>query len=57
MRNVGLPIAVANAMPEVKEVAVLETKAAGGHGAVREALNFIMNAQGKLEGIVNSIGG
>jgi 3-deoxy-D-manno-octulosonate 8-phosphate phosphatase (KDO 8-P phosphatase) len=44
-------------MPEVKEVAVLETKTAGGHGAVREALNFIMNAQGKLEGIVNSIGG
>lgn len=57
MRKVGLPIAVANAMPEVKEVAVLQTEAAGGHGAVREALNFIMNAQGKLEGIVNSIGG
>ncbi|OBQ50129.1 KdsC family phosphatase [Halodesulfovibrio spirochaetisodalis] len=57
MRKVGLPIAVANAMPEVKKIAVLHTEASGGHGAVREALNFIMNAQGKLEGIANSIGG
>lgn len=57
MRAVGLPIAVANAMPEVKEIAVLQTEASGGHGAVREALNFIMHAQGKLEGIINSIGG
>lgn len=57
MKKVGLPIAVANAMPEVKDVAVFHTDAAGGHGAVREALNFIMKAQGKLEEIVNSIGG
>ncbi|SIN78881.1 KdsC family phosphatase [Halodesulfovibrio marinisediminis] len=56
MRQVGLPIAVANAMQEVKEVAVLQTEAKGGHGAVREALNFIMYSQGKLEGIVNTIG-
>ncbi|SHI69937.1 KdsC family phosphatase [Halodesulfovibrio aestuarii] len=57
MRKVGLPIAVANAVPEVKEVAILQTEATGGNGAVREALNFIINAQGKLEGIINSIGG
>ena len=57
MRKVGLPIAVANAMPEVKELAVLETECEGGQGAVREALNFILHAQGKLDEIAQSIGG
>ena len=57
MRKVGLPIAVANAMPEVKELALMQTENSGGHGAVREALNFIMHSQGSLEDIVNSIGG
>ncbi|MCG8532255.1 MAG: HAD hydrolase family protein [Desulfovibrionales bacterium] len=57
MRLVGLPIAVANAMPEVKELALLETEKNGGQGAVREALNYILQAQGKLEETVQKIGG
>jgi len=49
MGIVGLPIAVANARPEILRIASWTTRALGGHGAVREALDFIMRAQGKLE--------
>ncbi|ABB38564.1 3-deoxy-D-manno-octulosonate 8-phosphate phosphatase, YrbI family [Oleidesulfovibrio alaskensis G20] len=45
---VGLPMAVANAQPEVKAVAKYVTTATGGHGAVREAVRFILDAQNKL---------
>ena len=47
MRRVGLPIAVANAVPEVKAVAVLVTRAAGGHGAVREVVEALLKASGR----------
>lgn len=53
MRLVGLPIAVHNAQPEVKELARLVTEASGGHGAVREAIMFILKAQGKYESLCN----
>lgn len=46
--KVGLPIAVANAQPEVKERAVYITEASGGHGAVREVVRLILTAQGKM---------
>lgn len=52
MRKVGLPIAVANAQPEVMEFASHVTGAKGGHGAVREALMFILRCQGKLAGLL-----
>ncbi|MDP3537146.1 MAG: HAD hydrolase family protein [Azonexus sp.] len=45
----GLAIAPANARPIVKERAHAITDAAGGHGAVREAIEFILKAQDKLE--------
>ncbi|HKK33494.1 MAG TPA: HAD hydrolase family protein [Desulfomicrobiaceae bacterium] len=48
---VGLPVAVANAQPEIREMAALVTSASGGNGAVREALRFILAAQGKLEAL------
>ena len=48
---VGLPVAVANAQPEIREMAMLVTEACGGNGAVREALRFIMTAQGKMEAL------
>jgi 3-deoxy-D-manno-octulosonate 8-phosphate phosphatase (KDO 8-P phosphatase) len=41
-------MAVANAQPEVKAVAKYVTTATGGHGAVREAVRFILDAQNKL---------
>ncbi|SKA71899.1 KdsC family phosphatase [Desulfobaculum bizertense] len=49
MRQVGLPIAVNNAQPEICELASLVLSRPGGQGAVREALRFILDAQGRLE--------
>ncbi len=49
LRMVGLPMAVANAQPEIKELAVWTSQAAGGHGAAREAIRFILTAQGAYE--------
>ncbi len=46
MKNVGLPIAVANATPEVKEAALFVTEKKGGEGAVREAIEAILKAKG-----------
>ncbi len=47
LRRVGLPIAVANAVAEVKGVAAHVTSAAGGHGAVREAIEALLHARGE----------
>ncbi len=49
MKRVGLPVAVADAVPEIKAVARYVTKAPGGHGAVREVAELILKAQGKWE--------
>lgn len=45
----GYPIAVADAAPEVREAAHFVTTAAGGHGAVREAVEHLLKAQGRWE--------
>jgi 3-deoxy-D-manno-octulosonate 8-phosphate phosphatase (KDO 8-P phosphatase) len=39
---VGLPIAVANARPQVKAVAAYVTQARGGDGAVREICDLLL---------------
>lgn len=52
MVRVGLPCAVANAVLEVKEHAKVVTKQAGGNGAVREIIEYILKAQGKWETIL-----
>ncbi len=49
MARCGLAIAPANARPIVKERAHAVTEASGGKGAVREAIEFILAAQGKLD--------
>ena len=46
MRRVGLAIATANARPEVKRLAHFVTQKEGGHGAIREAAELILGAQG-----------
>ncbi|HQQ62608.1 MAG TPA: HAD-IIIA family hydrolase [Pseudomonadales bacterium] len=48
IRHVGLGVAPANAVALVRSHAKLVTRAAGGAGAVREACEFILAAQGKL---------
>lgn len=45
MRTVGMPIAVANAVAQVKKEARYITAARGGEGAVREAIEFLLNAR------------
>ncbi len=47
MLHVAYPIAVANAVDEVKEIAKFVTRKNGGEGAVREAIEHIFKAQGK----------
>jgi 3-deoxy-D-manno-octulosonate 8-phosphate phosphatase (KDO 8-P phosphatase) len=46
LRRVGLPIAVANAVAEVKAVAAWVTRAEGGHGAVREVAETLLKRRG-----------
>jgi 3-deoxy-D-manno-octulosonate 8-phosphate phosphatase (KDO 8-P phosphatase) len=48
MRRVGFAVAPANARPEVKAAAHYVTGAPGGDGAVREAIELILKAQGAL---------
>ncbi|MBI4465686.1 MAG: HAD hydrolase family protein [Acidobacteria bacterium] len=52
LRRVGFAVAVANAQPEAKEACHLVTEREGGRGAVREAMEFILRAQGKWEQIL-----
>jgi len=47
MRKCGLAIAVKNARPEVKAEAHWVTAHAGGDGAARDAVEYILKAQGK----------
>lgn len=54
MRAVGLSIAVKNARPEVKKEAHYITPHAGGDGALRDAVEFILKAQGKWKKIVEA---
>lgn len=46
MRHVGLPLAVPDAQPEVREIAAWISAAPGGRGAVREAVMMILKAKG-----------
>jgi 3-deoxy-D-manno-octulosonate 8-phosphate phosphatase (KDO 8-P phosphatase) len=55
MKRVGLPIAVADAVDEVREAAAYVTRRPGGRGAVREAAEMILQAQGKWELILSKI--
>ena len=49
----GLPIAVANAHPFVKQHALYQTQNTGGMGAVRECTDLIMAAQDTLQAALN----
>jgi 3-deoxy-D-manno-octulosonate 8-phosphate phosphatase (KDO 8-P phosphatase) len=47
MKQVGLPIAVSNACPEVKDHSVYVTQAPGGNGAVREVVDWLLELRGQ----------
>ena len=52
MRVCGLSIATANARIQAKTAAHYITPNPGGHGAGRDAIDFILAAQGKLDGAI-----
>lgn len=54
MRRAGLAIAVKNARAEVKKEAHYSTPNAGGEGALRDAVEFILKAQGKWKKVVET---
>ena len=54
MKICGLPVAVANAAPEVKAVAKYVTKQKGGCGAVREICEIILKAKGYWEKLLKA---
>ena len=49
LARVGLAVAVANGVREVKRASHYITSRSGGDGAVREAIELILKAQGKWE--------
>ena len=49
MEIVALPIAVANATPDIMKLAKHVTKVKGGDGAFREAVEWIIEKQGRTE--------
>lgn len=54
MRACGFAVATANARPQAKAAAHYITPNAGGHGAGRDAIDFILAAQGKLESSIEA---
>ncbi len=46
MKQVGLPVAVADAAEEVKRIACMTTNNRGGRGAIREVTDLILKAKG-----------
>jgi 3-deoxy-D-manno-octulosonate 8-phosphate phosphatase (KDO 8-P phosphatase) len=50
LRRAALPIAVRNAVAEVKAVAKWVTDARGGEGAVREVVEALLRARGEWDG-------
>jgi YrbI family 3-deoxy-D-manno-octulosonate 8-phosphate phosphatase len=54
LRRVGLAIAVANAPMYVQDAAHYTTSKCGGDGAVREAVEFVLQASGDWESVLNT---
>jgi 3-deoxy-D-manno-octulosonate 8-phosphate phosphatase (KDO 8-P phosphatase) len=54
LRAVGLAVAVGDAVPEVKAEAHLVTVAPGGKGPLRELVYRILDAQGRLQEVVET---
>jgi 3-deoxy-D-manno-octulosonate 8-phosphate phosphatase (KDO 8-P phosphatase) len=52
LEKAGVGAAVADAVDEAKAAAQLVTRAAGGHGAVREMVELILKAQSKWDSII-----
>ncbi|MBI1809610.1 MAG: HAD hydrolase family protein [Gemmatimonadetes bacterium] len=52
LREVGMPVAVANAVTEVRDVASVHLTRTGGHGAIREFAEALLTARGEWAALV-----
>lgn len=52
MERVGLPLAVANSVPEAKALALYTSPLEGGHSAVRDIAQQILRARGQWDAVV-----
>lgn len=57
MHQVGLPIAVQNAVQWVKDRSIHVTDAHGGHGAVREAVEWLLELRAEKDQVFKTITG
>lgn len=53
LRAVGLPVAVANAAPEIRALCAVQLTRSGGFGAVREFAEMLLKARGDWERVVS----
>jgi 3-deoxy-D-manno-octulosonate 8-phosphate phosphatase (KDO 8-P phosphatase) len=53
LRAVGLPVAVANAAPEIRALCTVQLTRSGGFGAVREFAEMLLKARGDWERVVS----
>ncbi|MBF0515768.1 MAG: HAD hydrolase family protein [Nitrospirae bacterium] len=56
MTRVGLPIAVGDALEDIKKFARIVTSKEGGRGAVRQICDFLLKSKGILKGIIDDYG-
>lgn len=54
LRVVGLPVAVANAIPEIRAVCSLRLSRSGGAGAVREFAELLLKARGEWKTVTDA---
>ena len=53
MRLVGLPVAVGNAVPEIRALSRVQLERTGGRGAVREFAELLLKARGEWERVID----
>ena len=53
LRRVGLPVAVGNAVPEIREICRVRLTRTGGRGAVREFVELLLKARGEWDDVVD----
>jgi 3-deoxy-D-manno-octulosonate 8-phosphate phosphatase (KDO 8-P phosphatase) len=51
VRVVGLPVAVGNAVPEVKRACAVRLQRAGGSGAIREFAELLLKSRGEWDAV------
>ncbi len=57
LKQVGLPVAVADSADEIREYAAIITKNPGGRGAVREICDLLLKSKGFWQEIMNEYSG